>query len=423
VSDRETLVGIFRAALDRVHAGRAVERWLRGNVQAAGPWTVLGAGKASSAMAAAARAVLGTAIRGGVVVTKDGHGSPVEGIDVIEAAHPVPDARSVSAAERALSRSAALGPEERLLVLLSGGASALWSAPVEGLSLEEKQRMTDVMLRAGADIVALNAVRKHVSRIKGGGLLRESRAREVLTLAVSDVEGDPPETIGSGPSAPDPTRFADALRVLEDLSIRERVPVRVVDHLEAGAAGRYPETPGQDDPRFARARYEIVACLDDALTAAVEAGQSRGLRVQRLEQPLRGEARYCARELAGQLRRASEQGVQLLVVGGEPTVTVLGAGVGGRAQELALAFALELRDSPGVTALFAGTDGSDGPTDAAGAIVDAGTLARAAEAGLDARDVLRRNDSHTLLRATGDLLITGPTQTNVTDLGLIHLGG
>jgi glycerate-2-kinase len=254
-------------------------------------------------------------------------------------------------------------------------------------------------------------------------LLRESRAREVLTLAVSDVEGDPPETIGSGPSAPDPTRFADALRVLEDLSIRERVPVRVVDHLEAGAAGRYPETPGQDDPRFARARYEIVACLDDALTAAVEAGQSRGLRVQRLEQPLRGEARYCARELAGQLRRASEQGVQLLVVGGEPTVTVLGAGVGGRAQELALAFALELRDSPGVTALFAGTDGSDGPTDAAGAIVDAGTLARAAEAGLDARDVLRRNDSHTLLRATGDLLITGPTQTNVTDLGLIHLGG
>ena len=217
-----------------------------------------------------------------------------------------------------------------------------------------------------------------------------------------DVEGDPPDTIGSGPTAPDPTRFADALRALEDLSIRERVPRRVVEYLEEGVAGRHPETPSQDDPRFARARYEIVACLDDALAAAPGAAR--------------------AGELAGELRRAAERGVQLLVTGGEPTVTVLGAGVGGRAQVLALAFALELRQRPGVTALFAGTDGSDGPTDAAGAIVDAGTLARAAEAGLDARDVLRRNDSHTLLRATGDLLITGPTQTNVTDLGLIHLG-
>jgi glycerate-2-kinase len=423
VSEREILVEIFRAALDRVHAGRAVERWLRANPPATGSWTVLGAGKASTAMAAGARAVLGESIRDGVVVTKDGHGSPVEGVDVIEAAHPIPDARSVDAAERALRRAAALTPDEGLLVLLSGGASALWSAPVEGLSLAEKQRMTDVMLRAGADITQLNAVRKHLSRIKGGGLLCETRAREVLTLAVSDVEGDPPDTIGSGPTAPDPTRFADALRALDDLSIRERVPPRVVEHLEQGAAGRHPETPAREDSRFVRARYQVVACLDDALRAATEAGEARGLRARRLERPLRGEARHCARELASELQCAAEQGVQLLVVGGEPTVTVLGAGRGGRAQELALAFALELRRQPGVTALFAGTDGSDGPTDAAGAVVDAGTLTRAVEAGLDARDVLRRNDSHTLLHATGDLLVTGPTQTNVTDLGLILLGG
>lgn len=410
---RATLLALFNAALDAVHGGRAVERSLADSDPGPGPWTVLGAGKAAAAMAAGARRVLADRIRRGTVVTKDGHGVAVAGFDVLEAAHPIPDRRSVAAADAALEIARTLPPEEDLLVLLSGGASALWAAPVEGVSLGDKQQVTEALLRAGVDIEAVNTVRRHLSRIKGGRLAQAAGERRLLTLAVSDVPGDVPAAIGSGPTVTDPSRFAEALDIVTAL---ESVPTSVHDHLRRGANGQEPETakPGTLD----WVEYRTVANLDDALQAVVKAAEAGGLRVRSLGRNLRGEARDCAGALARELAVARAEGADLLVCGGEPTVTVLGPGRGGRAQELALAFALEVVGEGAVAGLFAGTDGTDGPTDAAGAFVTGETALGRIE---DAREHLVRNDAHTFHGKTGGLITTGPTDTNVTDLALIAL--
>jgi glycerate 2-kinase len=415
VSGRALLLEVYRAALDRVHGGRAVERALAADDPGPGPFFALGAGKASCAMAAGARAALGERLRGGEVVTKPGHAFAVPGIVAHEASHPLPDARSVAAGERALARMAALDRALTPLVLLSGGASALWLAPAEGISLEAKRAVTEDLLRAGADIGALNCVRKHLSRIKGGGLARAGGGRRMLALAVSDVPGDEPHWIGSGPVSADPTSFADALGAIARAGVRAPPAVRA--RLEAGAAGRLPETAKPGEPALAGVDFRIVATLDDALAAAEASARRRGLRVRPLSRRLGGEARECACALAREARGCA--GDALLLTGGEPVVHVRGSGVGGRAQEAALAFALEIDGLVGVSALFAGTDGSDGPTEAAGACVDGSTVARARELGLDPRAALDRNDSHALLAAVDALVVTGPTQTNVTDLALI----
>ncbi len=422
MSPRQVLEELFRAGLRSVHAGRAVERSLAGVDRGGAGWAVLAVGKAAVAMAAGARAVLGEGIRGGSLVTREGSASPVEGFLVREAAHPIPDARGVEAADAALELARGLERDDRLLLLLSGGGSALLVAPVPGVTLEHKRELTGQLLRAGVDITGINTVRKHVSRVKGGWLADAASPASVLTLAVSDVADDAPETIGSGPSAPDPTRFADALAVLEQAGLRERAPASVVRHLVAGAEGAQRETPKPGAACFERSEYRVVASLDQALRAAREAAEARGLRARSLGRALAGEARECASRLAEEALRAHAAGLDLLIVGGEPTVTVRGDGRGGRAQELALAFALALeREGSGCAALFAGTDGSDGPTEAAGAVVDGGTLARGRARKLDPADCLERNDSHRFLDAAGDLLVTGPTDTNVTDLGLILL--
>jgi glycerate-2-kinase len=327
----------------------------------------------------------------------------------------------VAAADEALAFAHGLGPDDRLLVLLSGGASALWSAPVAAVSLEDKQVLTDALLRAGVDIARINAVRKHLSRIKGGRLVEAAHPAAVWTLAVSDVAGDPPDAIGSGPTSPDPTTFADAIDVLESAGLSRSVPAAVLQHLRAGVEGREPDTPKPGASIFERCRFEVVANLERALACVDEAARERGLRVRTLGRILDAEVGDCARVLAEELQRASEQNVQLLVAGGEPTVTVRGDGLGGRAQELALAFALAAQGRE-YSALFAGTDGTDGPTQAAGAFVDSTTLERVAAAGVDARGSLERNDSHRVFAASGDLLITGPTHTNVNDIGLIWTG-
>jgi glycerate-2-kinase len=417
VSAPEILGEIYREALAAVHAGRAVERALAG--WDADRVELLAVGKAACAMAAGARAALGPRLRGGLAVTKPAHGFPVAGVEVREAGHPLPDARGAAAAEQALARAAA--SKDPLLVLVSGGASALWPAPVAGVSLEDKRATTELLLRSGADIAALNAVRKHLSRIKGGGLARAAAGRRVLALLVSDVAGDAPDAIGSGPTAPDPTTYADALRALRRADLLERVPRSVRGHLEAGAAGRSDETPKPGDEIFARVEHRIVARLADALRAASAAARARGFEVRDLGRALDGDVAEVARSLARHVRAAGSRRV-ILVAGGEPTLVVRGGGVGGRAQHLALALALELEGERGWTALCAGSDGTDGITSAAGAAVDAGTLARARASGLDPADHLARRDTHPLLRAIGALVETGPTHTNVNDLALVALG-
>ena len=415
MSARELLVDVYTAAVGAVHAGRAVEKTLRAR-DPGGLQTVLGAGKAACAMARGALDALGRRVSGGLVVTKDGHSFPVPPLEVLEASHPVPDARSVEAAERALHLAHSLGPSDALLLLISGGASALWCAPARDVRLEEKQLVTQALLNAGAEIGEINTVRKHLSRIKGGRLLAAAQPATVLTLAVSDVAGDLPDRIGSGPTVLDPTTFAEALAVLRNRGVDVSPAVR--RHLESGAA-RERENPGSLPS--GESEFLVVAGLGDALEAARVHAKSLGQPVRLLGPTLYGEARVLARSLAERARHLREEGGGFLIAGGEPTVRVRGPGAGGRCQELALAFAMELDGAEGITALFAGTDGSDGPTDAAGAFADAGTVARARANALDPTSHLERNDSYPLLRAAGDLYITGPTQTNVTDLALIHI--
>jgi glycerate-2-kinase len=422
VSARAQLREIFSAALAAAEASRAVERGL-GRLDhelPAGPLVLLAAGKAACPMAEGALRVLGERIEHAEIATKDGHGYPVGRWLAAEASHPLPDARGVQAAERALERASG-SPALPLLVLLSGGASAIWTAPAQGLSLRDQQETTSLLLRSGADIAALNTVRKHLSRIKGGSLARAAGGRALCTLAISDVAGDVPEVIGSGPTVPDPTRFADALSVVRDAGIAQALPPAVREHLEAGARGERAETPKPGDPCFARVRYAVVASLADALDGARRAAEARGLRWLSLGAQLYGEARELGSELAAAARVGRVDGVELLVAGGEPTVTVRGRGVGGRAQELALAFARAIAGERGIHALFAGTDGSDGPTDAAGAFADGSLVDRARGLGLDPDAALAANDSHALLARTGDLFATGPTRTNVTDLALIRI--
>jgi len=383
---------------------------------------VIGAGKAAAGMALAAREVLGERIAGGTITTKHGHAADVPGVEVWEAAHPVPDASGLAGAADALACARAAGPNDLVLCLLSGGASALWPSPPAGVSLTDLAALTDRMLRAGATIRELNAVRKHLSRIGGGWLARAAHPARVVTLAVSDVVGSPLDVIASGPTVPDPTTFADALDVVERYEI-SGAPTALA-WLRAGAEGRAPETPKPGDAAFARTSAHVIAANADALRGAAAEAERLGWRAEIVADDLEGEAREVAGQIAAfaqerQRERRDDDAPLALLLGGETTVTVRGDGTGGRNQELALALAVELDGRSGIVAASLGTDGTDGPTGAAGGIVDGGTIARGAAASLDARGHLERNDAHPFLRATGDLLVTGPTGTNVCDVVLL----
>ncbi|HET7232317.1 MAG TPA: DUF4147 domain-containing protein [Longimicrobium sp.] len=383
---------------------------------------LIGAGKAAVGMALGARDVLGERIAGGMVTTRDGYGGEVPGIEVWEAAHPVPDTRGLAAAAQALACARAAGERDLLLCLLSGGASALWPAPVGGVSLTDLKALTGALLRAGATIREINAVRKHLSRIGGGWLARAAYPARVVTLVVSDVVGSPLDVIGGGPTVPDPSTFADALGVLSAYEIA--APPAALRHLRAGAAGEAPETPKPGGAEFDSVSAHVVAQNADALRGAADEAGRLGYRAVILADDLEGEAREVAHGIARvalERQRALAPGDAplALLLGGETTVTVRGRGTGGRNQELALALALELNGRPGIVAASLGTDGTDGPTPAAGGMVDGETIKRGAAALLDARDHLAANDSHPFLRATGDLLVTGPTGTNVCDVVLV----
>lgn len=341
-----------------------------------------------------------------------------------EAGHPVPDERSVAAARGALEVAHRTADDDLLIVLLSGGASALMALPAEGLTLGDKQETVRGLLKGGATIHELNTVRKHLSAIKGGRLAAATRAA-VVTLVISDVVGDDLSVIGSSPTMPDPSTFADALKVLDARGGRARYPAAVVSHLERGARGDIDETPKPDDPRIPRSVARIIGGRMTAVAGAVEAARSRGYDVHTIAAPIVGEAREAAGMYADQVRQAlSRFAPPLCVLGsGETTVHVTGNGIGGRNQEFALAMVSSIADltrsAPHeIEAVFGsiGTDGIDGPTDAAGAIIDATTLTRAAAGGLDPAAYLRNNDSYHFFSALGDLVHTGPTGTNVGDV-------
>lgn len=381
-------------------------------------------GKAAYPMARAASRLLGPRIDTGAMVTKYGHAGPASQItpfEVFEGGHPIPDERGLTGTRAIVGVLEPAGSEHLVVCLISGGGSALLVSPAEGLTLEQKQQTTDLLLRAGADIGELNAVRKHISSVKGGRLAELAAPAEVISLIVSDVIGDRLDVISSGPTAPDPTTYGEALDVLRRHGVSDQAPVAVIRHLKRGIAGELEETPSEENALFSRVENLIIASNRAAIDAAAEAAAGEGWPAEAGSAEISGDARRIA---AGLARRALEHRGErrCLVSGGETTVRVVGDGKGGRNMELALAFAIEIDGAEGVTLLSAGTDGTDGPTDAAGAIVDGRTARRAREMGLDPVDYLHRNDSYHFFREVGGLLITGPTGTNVMDLQILLLG-
>lgn len=413
------LVELFLAGVAAVEPARCVRDHLErddallagGIAFGPGRLLVVAFGKAAPAMTRGLVETSGRRVDDGVVVT---HAAAEAPLPLVVAGHPLPDAGSVRGGREALRIAAAAGPADLLVVLVSGGGSSLLEVPAGALDLDDLVATNRALLRSGADIVEINAVRKHLSAVKGGRLAEAARRCRLLTLVLSDVVGDPLDVIASGPTVPDPTTYADALEVLERRRIAEEVPAAVVAHLRDGAAGRVPETPKEAHPRHV---LRIVGNGAQAAEAVVAAARERGLIAEVVSTTLVGEAR----EVGPSAAAARVPGVDVLVWAGETTVTVRGDGRGGRNQEAALAAALAI-EGTGTTFLAAGTDGIDGPTDAAGAVVDGGTVPRGSAAGLDAWDHLARNDAYPYLAATGDLLVTGPTGTNVADLWICRPG-
>jgi hydroxypyruvate reductase len=426
---RELLRALFDAALAAADPARAVPPYVPAPVR--GRTVVVGAGKASAAMARAFEKAWPTSKQpgplDGLVVTRRSHAVPCERIRIVEASHPVPDRAGEQAARDILDLARRLGPDDQLVCLMSGGGSALLALPAPGLTLADKQAVTRTLLRSGATIGEINTVRKHLSAIKGGRLAAAAAPARVVTLAISDVPGDDPAVIGSGPTVPDPTSFADARAVLAKYGIDE--PAAVIAHLTAAA----DETPKPADPVFANTRYELIASPQQALTAAAEAALARHVTPVVLSDRIEGEARDVAamhaaiavQLRAGQFRVGSDivAPPAVLLSGGETTVTVRGNGRGGRNSEFLLALAAVLAKDPGgaerIAALACDTDGIDGTEDNAGAIVYPNTLARAASRGIAIKQAIAENDAYGFFAALGDLVVTGPTLTNVNDFRAI----
>jgi glycerate 2-kinase len=417
------------AAIRAVDPARLVREYLQRTEISGGPVVLASIGKAAGSMAEGAWQVLGDRLGSGVVIAPDGvEVTPFPGIAVFRGGHPAPNEEGVRGAESVMRLASALGGEDFLLCLISGGGSALMTLPPPGVALEEVRRTSDLLLRAGATIQELNCVRKHLDRLKGGRLARAAAPARVLALVLSDVIGDPLDVIASGPLSPDPTTYEAAIHVLKRRNVWGALPEAVRDHLHRGAAGEEDETPTAGDPCFERVEVRVVGNNRIAAEAARHEAERRGYRTALLSTSVSGEAREVGRVLAALARemRRSDQPVPVpgcLVAAGETTVTVTGDGRGGRNQELALGAALEIAGEVGIAIGSVGTDGIDGPTDAAGAICDGTTLERAREKSLDPLRALARNDVYPLLRDVGDLIVTGPTGTNVMDVQVVLVAG
>ena len=388
---------------------------------------VVGAGKAGLPMARAVSDLLGERISAGLVIVKDGHaGATLPRIEICQAAHPVPDQRGVLATRRIAALLHGLSPADLLLCLISGGGSALLTAPAEDISLPDVRALTGQLLACGADITEINTLRKHLDLVKGGGLARWAAPARVLTLILSDVIGNPLDVIASGPCVPDPSTYREALALLEKYNLLAEVPAAIRARLLAGLRGQRPETPKPGDALFARVQNLVIADNARAAQAALAQARAEGWQASLLPDPLQGEARLAGENLAALARSALLGPAALarplcLLAGGETTVTLRGHGLGGRNQELALAAVPGLAGLPGVCLVTLATDGGDGPTDAGGAVVTGETLARAAALGMSVPRFLADNDAYHFFQPLGDLLLPGPTLTNVNDLAFLFL--
>lgn len=439
------IVRILAAALQAADPERAVRRVLRRHgdllevagqvydLKSIGRLYLVGIGKAGWPMARAAAEILSDRLSGGIVIVKEGYAPVGEeaswaaaftSLQVVEAGHPIPDERSVQGARRVVALLESAGPSDLVLCLISGGGSALLTAPPGGISLDALQRLTEVLLACGASIREINTLRKHLDLLKGGRLARLASPARVVALILSDVVGDALDSIASGPTVADITSFADALSILRRYQIERCVPRSILDYLRCGARGQVVDNPRPDNPLFAGVQNVLIGSNRLSLEAALRQAEREGCRGHLLTDRLQGEATQAGR-MAGALARQlvwhqeRERAIQpaCWVAGGETTVTLGDApGLGGRNQELALAAALEMDGLPGAILATLATDGGDGPTDAAGAVVTGETIRRAARIGLDGRDFLARHDAYPFFAALGDLLKPGPTRTNVNDL-------
>ena len=436
---REDAVEIFQAGLKAVVPAGAVNLFctLQGDILNVGNLkydlglfddiVVLGTGKGGASMAKAIEDLLGDRISKGIIAVKYGHLEKLRKIRILESAHPVPDENGYRAAKEIYELAQDAGEKTLVICLISGGGSALIPFPVDGVTLADKQETTKVLLGCGANIHEINTIRKHLSVIKGGGLARAVFPATLITLILSDVIGDDLDSIASGPCVPDPKTFEDCLAIFEKYGIAEKIPPSVVKHIESGAAGLVPETPKAGDEIFTRSANVIIGGNFDALLKAKNKADERGYNTLLLSSMIEGETKDVAANHVAMAREILMHGYPVtrpacILSGGETTVTIRGPGKGGRCQEFALAAATRMEDMEATVVLCAGTDGTDGPTDAAGALCDTTTLHRAAAAGLDSQEYLDRNDSYHFFDSLGDLYKTGPTNTNVMDIRIVLVG-
>lgn len=385
---------------------------------------VIGTGKASASMARAIEEIFNDHLTSGVITTKTGHGLSLKKTEVIEAGHPLPDQRGIEGARKIQSLLKESGEKDLILFLISGGGSALLPLPVEGISLEEKQKTTQLLLDCGADIKEINTIRKHISQIKGGWLARWAYPSTVITFILSDVVGDPLDSIASGPTVPDPTTFKDAWEILEKYDLIQKVPPSIRGHLLSGKDQKIEETPKPGDPVFTKIHHLLIGSNIIALQAAQKEASSLGFNTLILSSSIVGETREAALFHGALAKEVMSTGHPIprpacILSGGETTVTIKGKGKGGRNQEFVLAGAFEIQGLEKTVLLSGGTDGTDGPTDAAGAIADHTTIKRAYRMGLNAKAHLNHNDAYPFFQKLGDLLMTGPTHTNVMDVRIL----
>ena len=433
---RKDAVEIFYKALNAVHPGAAIKRHCKfdGKTIFLGHRSyhlaryknlyILGAGKATAPMAAAIEDIIDDRITGGIITVKFGHVADLKYINLIEAGHPIPDENGIRGASAILNLAKNAAEDDLILCLISGGGSALLPFPDEGLTLENKQDTIKILLSCGATIHEINTIRKHISKIKGGRLARAVYPATLVTLILSDVVGDDLDVIASGPTVPDPSSFYDCKNIFRKYNIIDKIPKNILNHIESGISGEIDETPKPNDPVFARTYNLIIGSNVESLMSAKEKAESLGYNVLLLSSMIEGETRFVAQVHGAIAREIIKTGNPLplpacILSGGETTVTITGNGLGGRNQEFALAASIDISGKKNIVILSGGTDGTDGPTDAAGAFSDTFTLQRAEGMGLDPYRFLINNDSYHFFQKLGDLFMTGPTNTNVMDLRIV----
>jgi len=388
---------------------------------------VVGAGKAGAPMAAAVEEALGDRLSAGVINVKYGHTEPLNKIKINEAGHPVPDQAGLWGTLEIVEFLEGAGKKDLIICLISGGGSALLPLPVDGISLAEKQELTEKLLACGATINEINTIRKHISKIKGGQLARLAFPATLITFILSDVVGDPLDAIASGPAVPDTSTFQDVNDILSRYGIWHDIPIPIQSHIQKGINGEIPETPKSGDEIFSKLQNVIVGSNTQAVLAAKNEAQNLGYNTLMLSSLMEGETKEVAGVHSAIAKEILKTGNPVkppacLISGGETTVTLRGDGKGGRNQEFVLAAAIDISGLEPVVILSGGTDGTDGPTDAAGAICDGQTISKAKKRGMNAMGYLSKNDSYSFFKPLNDLLITGPTKTNVMDLRIILVG-